>query len=294
VVVDDGSADDTLEIVRNRRAKAGYLLRLVEQSHAGPAAARNRGVEAAHGTLIVFLDDDVAPRPDLIEAHVMTHAAKANLVVTGPMSPPGDWPRPSWVRWEEQKLESQYRAMLEGQWECTARQFYTGNASVARDFFLAAGGFDTRFGRAEDVELGYRMHDLGARFVFNPRAEVLHFASRTFESWRRTPYQYGRYDVVMQRDKGQHTLEWAMSEFHSRNLLNRSLVKLCAGRRPISRALERMLTGIVRIADDLGARSLCEKALSAMFSVLYWQGVCDEFGDRRALWHAVAASARAH
>src|SRR5262249_32922828 len=160
------------------------------------------------------------------QRHAAAHAREPNAVVIGPMSPPGEWPRPIWVRWEEHKLESQYQAMAEGLWQCSARQFYTGNASVPRDTFLAAGGFDTTFKRAEDVELGYRMHARGARFVFDRNAEVLHFASRTFKSWCRTPYQYGRYDVVMQRDKGQYTLDWATQEFHSRNGLNKILVYL--------------------------------------------------------------------
>lgn len=287
IVVDDGSADGTVEFARGWQTE--HALRVIEQQHAGPAAARNRGVDEARGSLILFLDDDVVPVPDLIGQHLASHAVQRDSVVIGPMSPPGDWPRSVWVRWEEEKLQSQYRAMLAGLWSCSARQFYTGNASLARSRFLEAGGFDTNFQRAEDVELGHRLHDRGARFVFNPAADVLHFASRSFEAWCRTPYQYGRYDVVMQRDKGQQTFTWATREFHDRNALSRALVRVCAGRRPIVDSSVAVLTGVMRLASRIGARRAAEHALSAIFSILYWHGVCDEIGDRRIVWRVIAA-----
>jgi GT2 family glycosyltransferase len=291
IVVDDGSSDGTQDWLLSHQPT--YSLRLILQSHAGAAAARNRGVAAASGELILFLDDDVLPAPDLIDAHVATHRSEAHAIVIGPMSPPVDWPRPIWVRWEEDKLQRQYRAMLDGQWPCTARQFYTGNASMARQRFLAAGGFDTSFKRAEDVELGYRLRDRGARFIFNHRADVRHYAWRTFESWCNTPYQYGRYDVTMQRDKGQPTLDWASSEFHSRHALNRLLLKICAGRRPLVICAVLALGTLARVAGAAGALRPGAHALSAIFSLLYWQGVCDELGGRAAMWTTIAANAPA-
>ncbi|MDQ6671989.1 MAG: glycosyltransferase [Chloroflexota bacterium] len=289
VVVDDGSTDGTLDFAR--QLHPGFALRVLEQPHGGPAAARNRGVAAAQGSLILFLDDDVAPAPELVQEHVDSHTSEPNAVVIGPMSPPAAWPRPIWVRWEEEQLQAQYRAMLAGVWSCTARQFYTGNASLARAQFIEAKGFDTSFQRAEDVELGYRLDENGARFIFNARADVLHYAWRSFDSWCRTPYQYGRYDVIMQRDKGRHTLDWASREFHGRKNINRALVSVCAGRGRTGRAVVGGLRALVRVAAGVGAQRTAQNALSAIFGVLYWQGVCDEMGDRRMLWRTIAAAA---
>jgi glycosyltransferase involved in cell wall biosynthesis len=279
LVVDDGSSDGTIGFLRTRISP--FSIRLIEQQHAGPAAARNRGVAEAKGKFILFLDDDVVPIPELIERHIMEHASNPNAVVIGPMSPPGNWPRAIWIRWEEVQLDKQYRAMVAGEWACTARQFYTANASVARSRFLDAGGFDTGFKRAEDVELGYRLSDQQALFVFQPRAEVLHYASRSFESWCRTPYQYGRYDVVMQRDKGQRTLENAIREFRSRHPLNRRLLRICSGRPLVARLAVSGLAGFARAAERVGAHRLALHALSAVFNVLYWQGVLEELTHGR-------------
>lgn len=288
IVVDDGSTDGSIEAVRERQSL--YALRVITQQHAGPAEARNRGVADAQGALILFLDDDVVPRSSLIQEHLAAHAATANAVVIGPMSPPGDWPRPIWVRWEEDKLDKQYRDMVNGKWKPTGRQFYTGNASLTRSRFMQSGGFDTHFKRAEDVELGYRLADAGAQFVFDPHAEVLHYAWRSFESWCSTPYQYGRNDVIMQRDKGRKTLDWAIEEFHDRNALNRGVVLVCAARPRLVGVVVRLLGYFVRLAARLGARKPADKALSAIFNLLYWQGVCDEVGDRSTVWRAIAAS----
>src|SRR5258708_7250786 len=128
VVVDDGSTDGTVPYLRS--LDMPFSGRVFEQAHAGPAEARNLGVAQARGRIVLFLDDDVLPVPSLIEDHVTTHGEATDLVVIGPMSPPRGWRRPAWIRWDEETLQQQYRALLEGQWVCTPRQFYTANASV--------------------------------------------------------------------------------------------------------------------------------------------------------------------
>jgi GT2 family glycosyltransferase len=178
--------------------------------------------------------------------------------------------------------------MIAGEFECTPRQFYTANASLRRGRFLAAGGFDSTFKRAEDVELAYRMRDQGARFVFHPRAIVQHYAERTFEAWCRTPYQYGRYDVVMHREKGHEALPCAAHEFHSRHPLTRVLARACVGRPRLVSSAVVALRAVSGAADRLGQPGAARLALSGIFNLLYWQGVCDEFGGPAPVWQTVA------
>jgi hypothetical protein len=206
------------------------------------------------------------------------------------MSPPGNWSRSAWVRWEEDKLQEQYRAMLAGEWECSPRQFYTANASLPRQRFLEVGGFDAGFQRAEDVELAYRLRDAGLHFVFHPPANILHFASRSFSAWCRTPYQYGRYDVVMERDKGHEALRCALHEFQTRHPLNRILARVCVGRDTLSRAAILTLRSVATAADTLRMRGMSALALSGIFNLMYWQGAADELGGVDAVWRRIAAS----
>jgi len=288
VVVNDGSRDGTDQMLAT--IQTPYRLRVVEQANAGPAAARNVGVQCAEGRLIVFLDDDVVPLPELLAAHIEAHGDADDLVVVGPMSPPPDGSRPVWIRWEERQLLKQYEAMRIGLFACTPRQFYTGNASVPRERLLAAGGFDDRFKRAEDVELAFRLWALGARFLFEPRADVLHYASRTFASWMRTPYQYGRYDVVMGREKGITTFEIACHEFERRHVWNRRLSRACVGRFWRRPAMFGLFVAAL-VADAIGLETAASFALSAIFNLQYWQGASDELGGPAPVWQAVAEPA---
>lgn len=290
IVVDDGSQDGTVPFLR--ALSTPYSMLVLEQAHQGPAAARNLGVAHAKGSLIVFLDDDVVPIAGLLSSHVVAHSDRSDMVVVGPMlPPPSGWRRPLWVRWEEEMLDVQYRAMIAGLYPCTPRQFYTGNVSLSRQQFIAAGGFDVRFRRAEDVELGFRLHRLGARFKFDPSASVLHYASRSFDAWCRTPYQYGRYDVVMEREKGFRTFQRAAREFHGRHRLNRLLARICGGHHARATVAILALRGLVLLAEQLQTRRLAAPALSAIFNLLYWQGVHDEFGDTQAVRRQIAAMA---
>ena len=58
VVVDDGSTDDTAEIVRRWARQSGICAKLVRQRNRGLAAARNSGLSVASGDYITFLDAD--------------------------------------------------------------------------------------------------------------------------------------------------------------------------------------------------------------------------------------------
>ena len=68
VLVDDGSTDDTVNWVRHHAAILQHV-RLICQNHGGPAEGRNRGVEAACGDVIVFIDSDLVVTEDFLLAH---------------------------------------------------------------------------------------------------------------------------------------------------------------------------------------------------------------------------------
>lgn len=286
IVVDDGSRDDTAAWLA--RFQPRYPLRVLEQAHGGPGAARNRGIAEARGELIVFLDDDVVPEPDLIAGHMAAHNAAPNSVVCGPMLPPAGWARPAWIRWEEQKLVDQYVLMTRGVYTCTYRQFFTGNASLLRAPLLTAGGFDPSFARAEDVELGYRLHLAGLGFVFEPAARVWHYPQRSFAAWRQAAYRYGQADVRMHRNLGGPQLDIACREFHSRHRLSRTLVRLCMGSTARFRGATFGLAFMTRAANRRGLHRIADAALSGLFSLCYWQGASDALGGPVAIWAAVA------
>jgi GT2 family glycosyltransferase len=283
IVVSDGSTDGTDEYLASSAVPLPVVA--LTQPNAGPAAARNRGLEAAEGDLVLFVDDDTVACPDLVTAHLRRHERPDDdLVVIGPMLTPEDYAISPWVQWEQDMLTKQYEAMRAGEYEPTARQFYTGNASVARTHLRAVGGFDTAFRRAEDVELAYRLADSGLRFAFDPTAIVLHYAERSFESWLQAAYAYGRNDVVFGRDQGRTWLLEAIGrEFHRRHVLVRGLTRVCLPRPRLGRSVSAGLAATARACGWAHADAPTRPMFSAVYNLAYYRGMADELGSASRL-----------
>lgn len=63
LVVDDGSTDQTLEVLEQLQAKHNGRFRVISKPNGGSASARNRGIEETSGQYLIFLDadDEMAP-----------------------------------------------------------------------------------------------------------------------------------------------------------------------------------------------------------------------------------------
>ena len=286
VVVSDGSTDDTKDYLD--ALQTSLAITVEHQANAGPAAARNRGVELATGDVVLFIDDDVVAEPSLVAEHLARHALSPDLVVIGPMiNPPGYEMKP-WVAWEQAMLYKQYDALAAGVYDATHRQFYTGNASLSRRRFVEAGGFDTRFRRAEDVEFAYRLHVLGMRFEFNPRAIGHHYAERPFSSWLRTAHEYGVAEVVFGREYGQDPqLKRVRYEFRRRHPLIRLTARFYVAAPAVAHATEPVLRRVAGFADRRHVPRLSRSSLSIIYNGAYYLGMAEQLGGRAQFWKAI-------
>jgi glycosyltransferase involved in cell wall biosynthesis len=79
IVVDDGSTDNTLEVL----APYGDRIRVVSKKNGGLAAARNTGVENARGEFVAFLDADDWWHPEKIAKQVELAEARPELAAIG-------------------------------------------------------------------------------------------------------------------------------------------------------------------------------------------------------------------
>jgi glycosyltransferase involved in cell wall biosynthesis len=292
VVVSDGASDGTNDYLQKLTGTKATPLNLhpVLQQNQGVAAARNNGIQQAQGEYVLFVDDDVVPEPQLIAEHLHWHDKHDDdVVVLGPMLTPPQFNMHPWVLWEQAMLEKQYQAMLAKAWDPTARQFYTGNTSLARHHIVEAGGFDASFRRAEDVELAYRLSDRGLRFVFNYQAVGYHYAERSFPSWIAIPYAYGRNDVVFTYEKGQSwLLPTIWTEFHGRHALVRGLTALCLDRPLLGKTAVFTLKQVAALAHLAGQERVAGMAYSGIFNLRHYQGIADELGGRDLFYAGVA------
>ena len=286
IVVSDGSQDGTNGYLETIKTPLN-LTPLLQENH-GVAVARNNGFKQAKGEYVLFIDDDVYPTANLITEHLKMHEAhaKEDVIVIGPMLTPSDFDMAPWVQWEQAMLVKQYDSMINKVWEATARQFYTGNTSLKQKFLVKSGGFDPSFRRAEDVELAYRLSDMGLKFVFHMDAVGYHYADRSFSSWMNIPYAYGRNDVIFTYQKGQDwLLPSILEEYGDRHPFVHLLTRIGIDRPLIGTAATYSLKYLASIFNLIGLSKGTKSAYSGIFNLRYFQGVADELGGRQKFFH---------
>lgn len=152
VVVNDGSTDRTSDVVR-QAMRADARIRLVEQSNGGIAAARNRGIEAAHGSALAFLDDDDLWHPDKLALQLARLESVPRSAVVSCLSAlvDADGRLLGW-RLGGTPEGNVYREMLE--WDMISGGSV---ALVAREPLEEAGGFDASLPDRADWDLWIRI-----------------------------------------------------------------------------------------------------------------------------------------
>jgi cellulose synthase/poly-beta-1,6-N-acetylglucosamine synthase-like glycosyltransferase len=183
VVVDDGSTDpESLAIVRGL---ATPRVRVIEKPNGGLASARNAGVRAARGELILPLDADDLVDPRYVSAAVEAHRRVPELAFVTCHAAffrrrVGDIPREGWV-----PVGLHAPALLFG--NCAS----TCSAVIKREALEAAGGFDESWEAYEDWDLWCTMAE--RRMVSGVLPEVLfHYRIRTRSMVRTTARERDR------------------------------------------------------------------------------------------------------
>ncbi|MCG8351943.1 MAG: glycosyltransferase, partial [Chloroflexales bacterium] len=141
--------------------------------------ARNFGTQQARGELVLFVDDDIIPGPNLIAAHAAAYNAPDIGGVAGrrtfPVEPmPPEPSTPVGVIARNSTHVSNFSATAPQH----AVEWASGcNMSFRRRLIAEAGGFDTMFGGSatyEDVDFCFRLRRYGYRIVFAPQAHLVH------------------------------------------------------------------------------------------------------------------------
>jgi hypothetical protein len=159
IVVDDGSTDETAEVVR------GFddgRIRYIYQANQGRSAARNRGAREARGEFLGILDSDDCYLPGAFEAHLQVFAGQVDLGMTVGGYQGID---------EAGRLLGERRPWEEGGELDLAGWLFNcfgipGSVLLRREWFERAGGYDRAIHGADDWDSFLQLAVRGCRMAW--------------------------------------------------------------------------------------------------------------------------------
>src|SRR3954465_15299507 len=154
IVVDDGSSPPLSPTLSG--LSVPYAMAVVQQTNAGPGAARNNGISMARAEIIVIVDDDMVVSSDFLAAHLAAHPPGSRVVALGKLLTSSQKRLPLFSRFHLDLLDRHANAVEQGS-VVHGSDMYTGNVSFTRADYDAAGGFDPKLRLSEDAELGMRL-----------------------------------------------------------------------------------------------------------------------------------------
>jgi O-antigen biosynthesis protein len=192
VVVNDGSRDGTRAISERYAESNPRLFRLINQENKGLSVARNVGMEAASGEIIAYTDSDCVVDPDWLTYLVYKFQA-GFVAVGGPNFPPP----------EESAVAAYVAASPGGPTHVllndeVAEHIPGCNMAFRKRALEEVGGFQPIFTAAgDDVDLCWRLQNLGHTIGFSPSAMVWHFRRNTVRDYFKQQRGYGKAEALL-------------------------------------------------------------------------------------------------
>jgi glycosyltransferase involved in cell wall biosynthesis len=177
VLVDNGSRDGTAATLEAFARAVAFPVVLVREPRPGLGRARNAGVAAARGAILVFTDDDCYPAPDFLDRMAEAFDDPAIGYAAGRilLHDPADYPITIRAAADPMRLhpgELVRTGIVQG-----------ANMAVRRVVYDAVGGFDPALGPGtpfcnDDVDMAARASAAGYAGGFFPAALVYHHHGR--------------------------------------------------------------------------------------------------------------------
>lgn len=283
IVVADGCVDGTRTMLA--RYSAPYALHVFEQDGRGAATARNHGAQHAVGSILIFLDDDIEPTAQLVEAHWQAHQIYPCAAVIGYLPPiladANALFNAEMRRWWERGFE----AMREPGHRFSYSEFFSGNCSVGAELFHRIHGFDVEFFSCfDDFELGMRLLKAGAQFVFAPDAVGYHHESRTLDGLLHRKQQEGRAEIILGQRHPELKASSLVARVEAVPSPERRLLHLFAFHCPmlgglVASCLRRMLP----VLEWTRLRRPWRRLLDLLMVYWHYRGVAAQIGSLRQL-----------
>ncbi len=161
IVIDDGSSDATLEILRG----LGSEINIYQQPNRGSAAARNLGIRMAKGSYVAFLDADDYWFPGKISAQMKALQATGckmafSRFLFWNVSGDNGWPDPASLLVQD-PAGPEGNSLVEPRWvyadlllDCLV---WTSTVLVHKDELIRIGGFNEELRKGQDYDLWLRL-----------------------------------------------------------------------------------------------------------------------------------------
>jgi glycosyltransferase involved in cell wall biosynthesis len=186
IVIDDGSVDRSAEIVD------GLSIKLIRQTRQGQSSARNKGIRAALGDIVVFTDADCTAASDWLDKLAAPIAAGDSAGTVGRI----ESHQKNWVASLIQiELDERYSQMQNRE---VIDFLNTGNCAFRKEL-LTNPVFDESFLWLEDVELSFRLSQKRHRMIFVESAVVEHPHPESFWQYLVRKFRYAVYAPTIYR-----------------------------------------------------------------------------------------------
>jgi serine acetyltransferase/GT2 family glycosyltransferase len=280
IAVDDGSKEDTRQKLADLKTR--YEHRIERQSNAGPAVARQRGVDLARGRIVVFLDDDMQVKPSFLATH-LAHHAEPDTVVLGRLRPDAKLAEmPLFERFYARVLAKQGDDFVAGKEKVRGHNLYTGNVSMPRALFLRAGGFDPDFRALEDEELGIRLEKAGARFAFADDAESVHASDWTsMKRWMERAMRDGVYQTKVSRKHPDAPESSPWRHLPNLNPISRPFMALALSSPGTAGVIANAAMHTASALDKVGLEPVAIAGATFVYGLQYYRGVRHETGSTK-------------
>jgi len=189
IVVDDQSTDSTAEIVKQYSAHGKIKLEYVRGSGKSAGDARNRGIARSSGDILLFMDADTIPEPDVVEKHMlMQYHYDAPVCIMGEVKMAGELNTPDQARLWETRLKLNGEKCQQVDWW----KYRTANTSIAKIAVHSVGGFNDNLVAAEDKELACRLAKIGVTFYYTGEISATHYHPMNLNGYLEKGALYGK------------------------------------------------------------------------------------------------------
>lgn len=167
IVVDDGSTDKSMEIIRGLVSAHNIRnLRILNQSHQGPAAARNLGARTAMGDILIFADADMIYDRNYISELIIPLAKKQSIAAFALSEYVANMDN-IWAKlWDDITFANHGKRMVKNQ-----PKFGTVARAILKSEFIKSGGFISS-GTSDDRSV---LERLGKNALGVQKAKCYHF-----------------------------------------------------------------------------------------------------------------------